>query len=591
MKRFGLVLLATVGLASLVQAADLPTGKEAASAPKPNCWASIWAWLNTSASDCPIGAYGITLFGNLDLAGAYLSNGNGLGYSPSADKVNYGIQKNAYSGRWIAAYNGLTNSVIGLEMDEDLARIGLSGWTLIGVLEAGVNPYSGMLTNGPRTLADNNFRPAGMWPWQTVNFDSSRAGQWNNSQGFIGVSHASFGTLTFGRTRSLALDVTSAYDPLASNAFSLLGFSSAFPGFGDTETVRPNTAFTYRLTYQNFRAAGQVQIGGYGWGNASQGMYQGQIGADFGPLSLDGVISYTKDAVSLSSFGGSNFYCVKGTTNCFININNAYFDPNSVLKATLSNNNGLELVAKYKWNMVTFYGGYLYANLQNPSDSNLAGFPTLAEGHLRSGRLLEQGRLYERRGQQQQLQLPSRAQHRLDWLQVVRVEQSRRRDGDLLSEPEQLQLHRGPIWLHDPRRLHGRRRLHQQQQVRRQPGRGLVPRRLPSGEARRPLRGRDGHQRLRRPRLRVLFDSFGLQSRREDDVHRQHGPHAGMGSDNRHPRQLLTARERRVDCHGRRKRQRPAGRRSRGSAVSLKPRPSPRIAADASLVAIVEVAA
>ena len=109
-------------------------------------------------------------------------------------------------------------------------------------------------------------------------------------------------------------------------------------------------------------------------------MYQGQLGADFGPLSLDGVVSWAKDAVSLSTFGGANNFCIKGTTDCFVNVNNAYYDPNSVLKATLSNNTGLELAAKYKWNTVTFYAGYLYAKLANPSDSYLAGFPTVAEG-------------------------------------------------------------------------------------------------------------------------------------------------------------------------------------------------------------------
>jgi len=61
-------------------------------------------------------------------------------------------------------------------------------------------------------------------------------------------------------------------------------------------------------------------------------------------------------------------------------VNNAYYDPNSVLKATLSNDIGVELLAKYKWDKVTFYGGYLYARLMNPSDDTLTGFPTVAEG-------------------------------------------------------------------------------------------------------------------------------------------------------------------------------------------------------------------
>src|SRR5208282_728983 len=170
------------------------------------------------------------------------------------------------------------------------------GWSLIGVLEAGVNPYSGMFDNGPRSLADNNVRPAGNYPWQNRNSDSSRAGQWDNSQAFLGVS---------------------------------------------------NPVYGYRLTYQNFRAAAQMQVGGYGIGNGATGMYQGQLGADFGALSVDGVLSWANNAVSLSTFGGSNVACLT-YANCFINVNNAYYDPNSVLKATLSNNFGAELTAKYK---------------------------------------------------------------------------------------------------------------------------------------------------------------------------------------------------------------------------------------------------
>ena len=33
-------------------------------------------------------------------------------------------------------------------------------------------------------------------------------------------------------------------------------------------------AFKYRVSYNNFRAAAMVQIGGYAQGNASNGLYQ-----------------------------------------------------------------------------------------------------------------------------------------------------------------------------------------------------------------------------------------------------------------------------------------------------------------------------
>jgi predicted porin len=377
MKKLAMAIVAA-GLATVAHAADLPTTKAPEKA-KPNCWASFWDWLNTSAADCPIGAYGITLYGTLDLNATYLNEG--VNKSPAADKVNYSIQRNAYESKWLAGYNGLSTSVIGLKMKEDLARVGLPGWSLIGVLEAGVNPYSGMFLNSPRSLAYNNARPANTTPFQNANFDGSRAGQWDNSQGYLGISNPVYGTLTFGRTNSLALDVTAAYDPVASTAFSTLGFSAAFSGFGSSPSARPNTAFTYRLTYQNFRAAVQAQVGSYGIGNSTNGMYQGQLGFDFGSLSIDGVLSWAKDAVTLSSFAGSNIACLT-LANCFINVNNQFFDPNTVLRATLSNNLGGELVARYKLDPapVTLYGGWIYARQMNPSDDFLTGFPTIAQG-------------------------------------------------------------------------------------------------------------------------------------------------------------------------------------------------------------------
>jgi predicted porin len=375
MKTLGAALLAIAGLTSLAEAADLPTKKSSEGPPTANCYAGFWDWLNASASDCPLSYAGFTLYGTLDLGVGYFSQGST--FTPSSDKLVYGIQKYSTESRWQPTYNALSTSVVGVKMQENLAY----GWSLIGLVEAGVNPYSGMLDNQPRTLVVNNARPSGKWPFQTSNFDGSRAGQWDNSQGFIGFSNPVYGSITFGRTNSLAFDALSAYDPVTSIAFSPLGFSNSFPGFGDTVTVRPNTAFTYRLTYENFRVAAQAQVGGYGAGNGTNGMYQGQLGADFGPLSLDGIISWAKDAVSLSSFSGANIAELGKTGNWFVNINDAFFDPNSVLKATLSNNLGVELLAKYKWNnIVTFYGGYLYARLMNPTDDYLTGFPTISQG-------------------------------------------------------------------------------------------------------------------------------------------------------------------------------------------------------------------
>ena len=381
---FGLGLTVAGGLA---HAADLSVPPAAAA--KPDCWSSAWNWLDSTAADCPLSYAGFTLYGTLDLGYGYQDWGVPRG--PTSDKLNYGIQKNSYEHIWQPTYSGLTQNLVGVKMKESLAPLGLSDWSLIGVIEAGVNPYSGMLINQPNSLTDNNASAANgvitikgkkySGFYQTANFDSSRNGAPWNTQLFLGLSNPVYGTFTVGRTNSLALDLVSAYDPVGpSPAFSLLGFSNTIAGFGSTETIRPNTALTYRLAYQNFRGAVQVQVGGYDLGNASTGQYQGQLGADFGQLSLDGVVNYTQNAVSLSSFAGSNLAELPKTNEWFININNAYYDPNSVLKATLSNNFGLSLAAKYKWNQLTFSAGYLYANQMDPSDSSLGGFNTISRG-------------------------------------------------------------------------------------------------------------------------------------------------------------------------------------------------------------------
>jgi predicted porin len=399
MKRIGVVLAATIGLAGLAQAADLPTKKEAVPAPAPNCYASFWSWLNSSASDCPLSYYGITLYGTADLNYGYQEWGAPKGSTP--DKLQYGIRSNAYEHIWQPGYNGLGASVIGLKMKEDLAPIGLPGWSLIGLLEAGVNPYTGMFFNGPRSLADvNTTNSAGLvtingknfyFQNQKTNLDSSRAGQWDNSQGYVGISSPTWGTLTFGRTNSLTFDAQSAYDPMGgSPAFSLLGFSNSFAGYGDTEIVRINTALTYKVAIPNalgvfntVRLAGQAQIGGYGVGNGAMAHYEGQLGFDWGNFSFDGIVAWAKDAVSLSTFnGGSLAQC--GVTGAgapwYIKVNNVCYNTNEVLKATLGNEFGAELMASYKWDRFKFYGGYIYGKTSNPSDDFFSGFQTMYPG-------------------------------------------------------------------------------------------------------------------------------------------------------------------------------------------------------------------
>jgi hypothetical protein len=243
----------TVCAARCAGATDLPTTHGPhQSTPEASCFASLWSWLNASVSDCPLASAGFTLYGTLDMGYGY--DLAGISFGKWYDKgVFYTIQKTSAAPRWAWSPDALTASTVGVKMEEPL----LGDWLLIGAAELAYNPFSLLTDNGPKSLADNNLNPPNR---QTANGDSSRAGQWDNSLGFLGVSSATYGTLTAGRLTSLSNDVAIAYDPTLSNAFSLIGNSGPFPRYGYPELVRVNTGLQYRLEYGNFRAAGLARL-------------------------------------------------------------------------------------------------------------------------------------------------------------------------------------------------------------------------------------------------------------------------------------------------------------------------------------------
>ena len=250
--------------------------------------------------------------------------------------------------------NGLGQSNFGVKIRERIA----SNWFLIGDVNAGFNSIQFKLTNGPRSLVDNNNIPLAK---QTTNSDSARSTGWDNTNGYVGIRNATFGTLTAGRQRSFSYDLVGQYDPLAgSYAFSPLSFSSTLvAGTGDTESTNYYTSVKYQLAYGHFRAGALAQLGGFAQGNNAESAYQFDLGGDVGGLSIDAVYSYAEDAVALSNY-------TSGAPTP------------ETLKATLTNINAGVVAAKYKWRALTVFGGYEYARLSSPSD--LFGATATANG-------------------------------------------------------------------------------------------------------------------------------------------------------------------------------------------------------------------
>lgn len=377
-------IAAALASASLsANAADLPTKKEEAAPPAPNCFSSLWAYMNSTAADCPLTWGPFTFYATLDLGLGYESNG--APWSPwHANGVANFISKESYGPKWLWTPNGINQSVAGVAMRQPIA----DGWSLVGTLETAFDPLSFNIVNGQHSLVQNNGQALLL---QSYNNDSSRSGQFDNSQGFIGLSNPTYGTLVGGRVNSLPLDALISYDPMSSAyAFSPFGASSSYAGFGDSELARSNTALKYRLQFlDNLRLGGLAQIGGYNQGNGSTQMYEGQIGGDFhlfggtpfaGTLSVDAIGTYAQNAVNLSTFTGTCATITKGPfkgqTACTSGI--PMFYSSDDLKATLSNNAGIFLLGKYRWRALTLSGGWEYIRQADPSSTFPNGFQTAA---------------------------------------------------------------------------------------------------------------------------------------------------------------------------------------------------------------------
>ena len=134
-----------------------------------------------------------------------------------------------------------------------------------------------------------------------------------------------------------------------SYAFSLIGFSGTTAGGGNTEDTRSNSAFKYRVTYNNFRAGALVQVGGYAQGNGTNGVYQAQVGFDAYGFSFDAIGSFAEDSVKL------------GTLNAAITPPTP-----DALTSTISNDTSIMLLGKYTWKQLTLFGGFEDIKYQNP---------------------------------------------------------------------------------------------------------------------------------------------------------------------------------------------------------------------------------
>jgi predicted porin len=325
--------------------------------------------------------HGITVYGVYDVGLGWVSHGLPVnGYNYEGESL---VNRNGYQHRFLVAPNNLQQTGLGVRGREKFA----DGWFVVFNASTGINPNSGLLANASQTDIVNNGLPRSSY---SEAIDGARAGQPFNDEYYGGVSSERFGTVTFGRQRSLGTDVMLQFDPAGGGyAFSYIGYNGTMAGGGDTEDSRWDDAVKYRLIDGPVHVAAMYKFADGNGGcfsasatwtaanctpeTAHNHAYGGDVGGVFGQFSGDVVYQHYNDAVSVLNplLGAQSVTGSYQESTDSINTNpitGANLIPTSnTLYGIVTDNNAIMGAAKYTTDHFKYFGGFEYIWQNNPS--------------------------------------------------------------------------------------------------------------------------------------------------------------------------------------------------------------------------------
>jgi len=338
-------------------------------------------------TDCTLTWHGITVYGAYDVGVGWVSHGlpvNGNNYEGEAL-----VNRNGSSSRFLIAPNNLQQTGLGVRGKEEFAP----GWAVVFNASTGINPQSGLLADAPKTNTVNNGLPRGSY---SEAIDGARAGQPFNDEYYGGISSDRFGTVTFGRQRSLGTDAMLQYDPAGgSYGFSYIGYNGTLSGGGDTDDSRWDDAMKYRLSYRHFHFGAMYKFASGSGGcfsplatwtaadctpeRAHNNAYGFDIGGEHGHFSMDIVGQHYNQAISVLNplLGPQSPTAPYQSTTNSINTNPInggaglgpnLVDPNNTLYGIVTDNDAVMGAAKYTWNPFKFFVGYEFIWQNNPHE-------------------------------------------------------------------------------------------------------------------------------------------------------------------------------------------------------------------------------
>ena len=299
--------------------------------------------------------HGITLYGIVDIGLQYQTHGAPLSdYFPGGSSDI--VQPNSNHSTLGATPSNLSQSRIGLQGVEPL----FGDWSAVFRLETFFNPQSGEISDGLKSLVQNNGRSTAE---KTTGLDTSVAGQ-AFQQSYAGVSNKHFGTITFGRQNTLLADGIAKYDPnYASQAFSVIGLSGTTAGGGDTQDRRLDSSLKYVALFADaIHFGAQYKFSG-ATGSANTAV-EVNVGGEMAGASIDAYYVNVKDAISASSLTAAQVGLLPGLG----------FSVSNSLAATVSDNTSFSIMGMYGFGPTKIFAGYEHIQFANPSTPLTAGF-------------------------------------------------------------------------------------------------------------------------------------------------------------------------------------------------------------------------
>ena len=287
------------------------------------------------------------------------------------------VQKGVKTGATGMFNGGNSQTRVGVKGSADLG----DGWKGLFQLESALNLPSGRISSAAESLAENGGK--------STSVNSAISGQLYNRGAFIGVSHDTYGALTFGRQQALLLDIMPSYDANGlAQLFTPTGFIGSIAGGGVTENSRVDNAIKYRV-----KVAGAVtvsalyKVSGTKGPDATADSRASQVSVEYnqGPLGVFAAYQILTNGITYAA--NANGSSVTVVTNIGNPTGTPVVPPTtatiivpSTITATVLDTTTIHLGAKYKIGNVLIVGQYQQIKFEDPTAGDAAYFSGLAAG-------------------------------------------------------------------------------------------------------------------------------------------------------------------------------------------------------------------